>query len=212
MSSDSINKSGNATPEKRPVKVGIIIASTRPGRVGLPVGQWVSERAAEHTGFEVKVLDLAEIDLPFMDEPNHPRLRQYIHRHTKDWSAAIDDLDAFVFVHPEYNYGMTAPLKNAIDYLNQEWQYKPVGLVSYGGLSGGTRAAQMIKQVVTTLKMMPLPEAVAIPFVNQYFDDEQRFQPTESMENSLEIMFRELERWAIALQPLRAPARQAVAV
>ncbi len=212
MNSDSIDKFGNATPEKRAVKLGIIIASTRPGRVGLPVGQWVRDRAAEHTGFEVKVLDLAEINLPFMDEPNHPRLRQYIHQHTKDWSTAIDDLDAFVFVHPEYNYGMTAPLKNALDYLNQEWQYRPVGLVSYGGLSGGTRAAQMIKQVVTTLKMMPLPEAVAIPFVNQYFDDEQRFQPTESMENSLEIMFKELERWAIALQPLRAPVKQTVAV
>ncbi len=212
MNSDNKNKFGNATPEKRPVKVGIIIASTRPGRVGLSVGQWVRDRAAEHAGFEVKVLDLAEINLPFMDEPNHPRLRQYIHQHTKDWSAAVEDVDAFVFVLPEYNFGMTAPLKNALDYLSQEWQYKPVGLVSYGGLSGGTRAAQMIKQVVTTLKMMPLPEAVAIPFVNQYLDDEQRFQPTESMENSLEMMFKELERWAIALESLRAPAKQAVAV
>ena len=212
MNSSNIDKLENATAENKPVKVGIIIASTRPGRVGLSVGQWVSERAAEHAGFEVKVLDLAEINLPFMDEPNHPRLRQYIHQHTKDWSAAIDDLDAFVFVHPEYNYGMTAPLKNALDYLNQEWQYKPVGLVSYGGLSGGTRAAQMIKQVVTTLKMMPLTEAVAIPFVNQYLDDEQRFQPTESMENSLEMMFKELGRWAVALQSMRTTVKQPVAV
>jgi NAD(P)H-dependent FMN reductase len=212
MNANNIDKLGNAIPENRPVKVGIIIASTRPGRVGLSVGQWVSERAAEHVGFEVKVLDLAEINLPFMDEPNHPRLRQYIHQHTKDWSAAVDDLDAFVFVLPEYNYGMTAPLKNALDFLHQEWQYKPVGLVSYGGLAGGTRAAQMLKQVVTALKMMPLTEAVAIPFVNQYLDDEQRFQPTESMENSLETMFKELGRWAVALQAMRTPVKQAVAV
>ena len=212
MNSSNIEKMGNAIPENRPVKVGIIIASTRPGRVGLSVGEWVRDRAAEHAGFEVKVLDLAEINLPFMDEPNHPRLRQYTHQHTKDWSAAVDDLDAFVFVLPEYNYGMTAPLKNALDYLSQEWQYKPVGLVSYGGLAGGTRAAQMLKQVVTALKMMPLTEAVAIPFVNQYLDDEQRFQPTESMENSLETMFKELGRWAVALQAMRTPAKQTVAV
>src|SRR6478672_2883118 len=212
MNSSNIDKLGNATPENRPIKVGIVIASTRPGRVGLSVGEWVRDRAAEHEGFEVKVLDLAEINLPFMDEPNHPRLRQYIHQHTKDWSAAVDDLDAFVFVLPEYNYGMTAPLKNALDYLSQEWQYKPVGLVSYGGLAGGTRAAQMLKQVVTALKMMPLTEAVAIPFVNQYLDDEQRFQPTESMENSLETMFKELGRWAVALQAMRTPIKQAVAV
>lgn len=212
MNDNNIDKLGNAIPENRPVKVGIVIASTRPGRVGLSVGQWVRDRAAEHAGFEIKVLDLAEINLPFMDEPNHPRLRQYIHQHTKDWSAAIDDLDAFVFVLPEYNYGMTAPLKNALDFLSQEWQYKPVGLVSYGGLAGGTRAAQMLKQVVTALKMMPLTEAVAIPFVNQYLDDEQRFQPTESMENSLETMFKELGRWAVALQAMRTPVKQTVAV
>jgi NAD(P)H-dependent FMN reductase len=212
VNDNNIDKLGNAIPENRPVKVGIVIASTRPGRVGLSVGQWVRDRAAEHAGFEIKVLDLAEINLPFMDEPNHPRLRQYIHQHTKDWSAAIDDLDAFVFVLPEYNYGMTAPLKNALDFLSQEWQYKPVGLVSYGGLAGGTRAAQMLKQVVTALKMMPLTEAVAIPFVNQYLDDEQRFQPTESMENSLETMFKELGRWAVALQAMRTPVKQTVAV
>ena len=212
MNDNNIDKLGNAIPENRPVKVGIVIASTRPGRVGLSVGEWVRDRAAEHAGFEIKVLDLAEINLPFMDEPNHPRLRQYIHQHTKDWSAAVDDLDAFVFVLPEYNYGMTAPLKNALDFLSQEWQYKPVGLVSYGGLAGGTRAAQMLKQVVTALKMMPLTEAVAIPFVNQYLDDEQRFQPTESMENSLETMFKELGRWAVALQAMRTPVKQTVAV
>ena len=85
-----------------------------------------------------------------MDEPKHPRLREYEHQHTKDWSARVEAADAFVFVHPEYNYGITAPLKNALDYLSQEWNYKPLGLVSYGGVSAGTRAAQMIKQVATT--------------------------------------------------------------
>ena len=186
-----------------PVRLGIIIASTRPGRVGLPVGQWVAKAAQEHGGFEVEILDLGEIGLPLMDEPNHPRLRQYTHQHTKDWSARIDPLDAFVLVMPEYNYGYSAPLKNALDYLSQEWQYKPVGIVSYGGISGGLRAAQMIKQVVTTLKMMPLPEAVTISFVAQYIDDDGAFQPTEAMHGQATTMFNELIRWAAALKPLR---------
>jgi NAD(P)H-dependent FMN reductase len=127
----------------------IIIASTRPGRVGLPVGQWFHERATSHGGFEVEVADLAEWNLPFMDEPNHPRLRQYTQPHTQRWSATVDRADGFVFVMPEYNNGFNAPLKNAIDYLYQEWQYKPVGFVSYGGTSGGLRAVQMAKLVVT---------------------------------------------------------------
>src|SRR5690242_5860222 len=89
--------------EAAPLRLLIIIASTRPGRVGLPVGQWFSERAREHGGFEVSVADLAELALPFMDEPNHPRLRLYTHQHTKEWSALVDAADAFVFVSPEYN-------------------------------------------------------------------------------------------------------------
>jgi len=183
----------------------IIIASTRPGRVGLPIGQWFRDRALQQGGFDVTVVDLAELNLPFMDEPNHPRLRLYTHQHTKDWSAQVDAADAFVFVSPEYNYGMSAPLKNAIDYLSQEWQYKPVGFVSYGGVSGGTRAVQMIKQVVTTLKMVPLTEAVTIPFASQLFDEEQRFQPTEAMETAATAMLNELARWAATLRPMRAP-------
>ncbi|MEU6106472.1 NADPH-dependent FMN reductase, partial [Streptomyces flaveolus] len=85
----------------------------------------------------------------------------------RDWSAEVAEADAFVFVMPEYNYGYNAELKNAIGYLHNEWQYKPVGMVSYGGVSAGTRAAQMIEQVVTTLKMTPVFEAVSIPFVQQ---------------------------------------------
>ena len=93
--------------------------------------------AVAHDGFQPELVDLAEVALPFMDEPNHPRLRTYIHQHTKDWSAKIEAGDAFVFVMPEYNHGMTAPLKNALDYLQHEWQYKPLGFVSYGGVAAG---------------------------------------------------------------------------
>jgi NAD(P)H-dependent FMN reductase len=118
----------------------IVIASTRPGRVGLPVARWFTERATEHGAFEIQVVDLAELDLPFLDEPRHPRLRQYTQDHTHAWSEMVDAADAFVFVTSEYNHGYPAPLKNAIDDLNQEWKDKPLGFVSYGGVSAGTRA------------------------------------------------------------------------
>ena len=109
-------------------KLEIIVASTRPGRVGPSVAHWIESEAAAHGGFdEVEVVDLAEVNLPFMNEPHHPRLGRYTHQHTRDWSAKVAEADAFVFVMPEYNYGYNAELKNAIDYLHSEWQYKPVG-------------------------------------------------------------------------------------
>jgi NAD(P)H-dependent FMN reductase len=138
-----------------------------------------------------------------MNEPHHPRLGNYVHQHTRDWSAKVSEADAFVFVMPEYNYGYSAPLKNAIDYLHTEWFYKPVGLVSYGGVSAGTRAAQMIKQVVTTLKMTPLFEAVSIPFVRQFIDEDETVVPNDIMVSSAKAMFDELRRVSEALRPLR---------
>jgi NAD(P)H-dependent FMN reductase len=187
----------------RPV-LRVIIGSTRPGRVGLPVGNWIAERAREHGGFDVEVTDLAELDLPMFNEPAHPRLKQYVHQHTKDWSALVDGSDAFVFVIPEYNYAITAPVKNAIDYLNHEWQNKPAGIVSYGGVSAGTRAAQMLKQVITTLKVVPMVEAVSIPMVREFIDEDGRLKPNEIMESAATVMFDELLRWTEALRPLRA--------
>lgn len=181
----------------------ILIASTRPGRVGLPVGEWFRERAVLHGGFRVEVVDLAELNLPFMDEPRHPRLRQYVHQHTREWSAKVERADAFAFVMPEYNYGFSAPLKNALDYLHHEWAYKPVGFVSYGGVSAGTRAVQMLKQVVTALKMMPVPEAVSIPFVQQFIDDEGQVRANATMDAAADAMLDELLRWVEALRSVR---------
>ena len=185
-------------------KLEIIVASTRPNRVGMPVAQWTDAEARTHGGFdEIELVDLGEVNLPFMNEPHHPRLGNYVHQHTRDWSAKVSEADAFVFVMPEYNYGYSAPLKNAIDYLHTEWFYKPVGLVSYGGVSAGTRAAQMIKQVVTTLKMTPLFEAVSIPFVRQFIDEDETVVPNDIMVSSAKAMFDELRRVSEALRPLR---------
>ena len=187
----------------------IIIGSTRPGRAGLPIATWFAEYARAHGGFDVTVVDLAELDLPLLDEPNHPRLRQYIHRHTKNWSARVDAADAFVLVTPEYNYGYPAALKNAIDCLHEEWKDKTVGFVSYGGVSAGTRAVQQLKQVVTTLKLLPVVESVNIPFVPQFIDEHGRMQPNAIIERAASAMLDELARMESALRPLREPTAQA---
>jgi NAD(P)H-dependent FMN reductase len=192
-------------------KLQVILASTRPGRAGEPIAEWFVQRAKAHGAFAVELVDLAEVALPFLDEPNHPRLRRYEHDHTKAWSARIDGGDAFVFVTPEYNYGLTAPLKNAIDYLHFEWQHKPVGFVSYGGVAAGTRAVQMLKQVVTALKMLPLFEAVSIPFHTQFIDDEGCLSANEVMEKSATTMLDELVRAEQMLAPRRAAVREAEA-
>jgi NAD(P)H-dependent FMN reductase len=182
----------------------IIIGSTRPGRVGPAVAAWITGRAIEHGGFDVQVTDLAELNLPFLDEPNHPRLRQYTHQHTKDWSALVDASDAFIFVTPEYNHGFNAAVKNAIDYLHGEWQHKPAGIVSYGGVAAGTRATQMLKQVLTAVKIVPVVEAVNIPFVAQHLDEDRRFKSTELIDASATAMLDELLRWTESLAGLRA--------
>jgi NAD(P)H-dependent FMN reductase len=189
----------------------IIIASTRPGRVGPSVASWIYDRAVAHGGFDVELVDLAEVNLPMFDEPMHPRFRQYAHQHTKDWSATIDRADAFIFVIPEYNYGFNAAIKNAIDYLHVEWQHKAVGFVSYGGVAAGTRAVQMLKQVITTLKMVPVFDAVNIPFVQQFLDEEGRLRPNEIMEGAATAMLDELVRWTASLRALRQPVAQATA-
>jgi NAD(P)H-dependent FMN reductase len=183
----------------------VILVSTREGRKGPAVAEWFVGRAREHGRFEIELIDLADVNLPLFDEPRHPRLGKYEHEHTKRWSAIVDRADAFVFVTPEYNYSAPPSLVNALDYLNREWAYKPVGFVSYGGVSGGTRSVQMTKQIVTALKMMPIPEAVSIPFFVEYLDaDTGVFDPGATQEMAATAMLDELLRWTGALKPLRA--------
>lgn len=181
-----------------------IVASTRPGRAGLAIGRWFHGVAEKQGRFETRFVDLCDIDLPFIDEPKHPRLQQYEHPHTKAWSEIVAWADAYVIVTPEYNFAPPPSLINALDLLYREWNYKPLGFVSYGGVSGGTRAVQVAKQIVTALKMMPLPEAVHIPFFSEQMEDGKQFAGGEVQEQAAELMLGELERWAQALSPLRA--------
>jgi NAD(P)H-dependent FMN reductase len=181
----------------------IIIGSTRPGRAGLPIANWFADQARAQGGFDVQIADLAELALPFMDEAQHPLFRQYDHDHTKKWSALVDGSDAFVIVSPEYNHGYAAPIKNAIDYLHAEWYYKPVGFVSYGGVSGGTRAVGQLKSIVAALKMTPLTESVIIPNHSQHLDESGVFQSNDGLNFSALGMLAELAKMEAALRPLR---------
>lgn len=180
----------------------VVLTSTRPGRIGEPIANWFVERAKANGKFDVELVDLKAVGLPLLDEPKHPRLAEYEHEHTKAWSRTVTRADAFVFVTPEYNYGPPPTLVNALDYLFKEWACKPAGFVSYGGVSAGLRSVQMSKQILTTLKVMPLPEAVAIPFVSQHLANGV-FTGTPQMEQSATAMLDELARWAVALKTLR---------
>ena len=185
-------------------KLHIIVASTRPGRVGLAVAQWFHAAAKEHGRFDPALIDLAEVNLPMFNEPLHPALQQYEHEHTKRWSASVNSADAFVFVTPEYNYGPPPPLVNALNYLVKEWQYKPAGFVSYGGISGGLRSVQMTKQMFSTLKMVPIAEAVVVPMVQQHMSMGPTFTPNDVHKGAATVMLDEIFRWSGALKTLRA--------
>jgi NAD(P)H-dependent FMN reductase len=187
----------------------VIIGSTRPGRAGLPIAEWFVSRAREHGGFKVEVADLAEVRLPLFDEPDHPGLRRYTKQHTREWSQRIDRADAIVIVTAEYNHGYPASVKNALDYLHQEWQDKPVAFVSYGGVSAGTRAVQQLKQVVTALKMVPVAESVNIPFHTQFIGGDGRLQANETMERAADAMLDELLSFSEVLKPRREERRLA---
>ena len=179
----------------------ILVASTRPGRVGDRYGRWFEGEARRHGGFDVELVDLAEVGLPFFDEPNHPKLGQYVHQHTKDWSATVSRADAFVVVAPEYNHGYSAVLKNALDFLHHEWADKAVGFVSYGGVASGTRAVQALKPVLVCLRMVPVVEAVNIPFQHQFLTDDGGVAPNQVMTDSAAAMLDELLRITKLLRP-----------
>ena len=187
------------------LKLAVITVSTRPGRVGPAIADWFATQGRAEGSFEVVPVDLAEVALPLLDEPKHPRLKDYQHDHTKRWSAIVEAADAFVFVAPEYNFAPSPVLVNALDYLFQEWAYKPAGFVSYGGVSGGLRAVQVTKQILTTLKVVPLTEQVTLPMVFEHLRD-GRFDSKPIHDDSAKVMLKELRRWAVALKPMRAPA------
>lgn len=181
----------------------IISSTVRPGRKGPLVAAWIADLARKNGNFNVEVIDLGELNLPMMDEPNHPLLKNYQHEHTKKWSAKIDEADAFIFVTAEYDYNYPAPLRNALEYLSQEWGYKPAAIVSYGGVSAGTRAANALKADLSTFRMVPLTESVNFPFFQQNINDQNEFVPGEVSVKAAENMLKQLARWAKGLKAIK---------
>lgn len=197
------------SPDDRPL-LQVITASTRDGRKGPLVARWFLEQARRHEAFHIEPLDLREVGLPLFDEPKHPRFRDYAHEHTRRWSEIVDRADAYVAVTPEYDHLPPASLINAMQYLVQEWAYKPIGFVSYGGVSAGTRGVTVTRELVSTLKMMPMSEAVAIPFFSKHVDDDTgTFDPGAVQEKAASTMLDEMARWERALRGLREDGRRA---
>jgi NAD(P)H-dependent FMN reductase len=181
----------------------VVIASVREGRAAEPVATWFVDRARQHGTFEVQVADLKTLNLPLLQEPHHPRLKKYVLDSTRQWSEMVGGADAFVFVSAEYNYSTPPALVNALDTVYHEWSYKPVGFVTYGGVSGGLRAMQMTRTMVTAFKMMPMVEAVNIPFFTQLIENGV-FKGNEIHDKAVPVMLDELLRWSAAMKVLRA--------
>jgi NAD(P)H-dependent FMN reductase len=185
-------------------KLKIITSTVRPGRKGPLVGHWITEFAKKHGAFEVELLDLSEINLPLMNEAVHPIMKQYEHDHTKQWSAKIDEADAFIFVTAEYDYSYPASLKNALEYLVHEWAYKPAGMVSYSiGPFAGVRAVMSLKSDLLSLKTISLGEMVNIPALNQFINEEGEFVPNEQLTTAATNMLNQLLRWTKGLKSIK---------
>jgi NAD(P)H-dependent FMN reductase len=182
--------------------IQIIVGSTRPGRIGLPIAQWLMGLAAGRTDATYELVDIADFALPVMDEPRHPRLGQYEHEHTRRWSECVSRADGFVLVTPEYNHSFPGSLKNALDYLHNEWRFKPAGFVSYGGIAAGIRSVQHLKTVLEAFQMIPVLEGVNIPMVHALFDADRSFRPDGAIEDAARLMLDRVTFWANHQAPL----------
>ncbi len=188
------------------LKLKIIVGSTRPGRIGPQVAAWVDKLAREQNSFDVELVDLAEVGLPLLDEPNHPRAQDYQHEHTKKWAATIDEGDAYIFVTPEYDGFPPAALVNAIQALALEWNRKPAAVVSYGFATGGMRSMQELRGLLTNVNVMPLAASVGLPFVYDMLGEDGVLRAPEPVNEAAAAMFAEITAWGEALKPTRAAA------
>ena len=184
------------------LKIAIILGSTRPGRNGKAVADWVANRAKGRTAANYELVDLEDYPLPHLDEAIPPSLGQYTHDHTKAWAAKIAGYDGFIFVTPEYNHSTSGVLKNAIDYLYPEWNNKAAGLVSYGAL-GGARAIEHLRAILSELQVAHVRQHLSFSLFTD-FRDMSVFDPGPQHDQSAEVLFDQLEAWSSALKPLRA--------
>lgn len=179
----------------------IVFGSTRPSRGGMPVARWFENLARQQAHFTVDFADLAAVNLPLLDEPEHPVKQAYVHDHTKAWSQQVAAANALVFVTPEYDYFPPAALVNAIQYLSKEWSGKPAGIVSYGGLSGGLRSTQALRLLLSGVGLFALQPSVSLPFYNQLINEQGIFAATDAMNKSAHGLLDELARMSAKLTP-----------
>lgn len=191
------------------LKVKVIMGSTREGRNGGKVGEYIQSVAATEADWEVEYLDLKTLDLPMYADAVSPSFRETLDglpEEIKEWSRKIEEADAYVIVTPEYNHGYPAPLKNAIDWLFKEWNRKPVAFVSYGALLAGGRAVEQLRQVVAELHMTSIRAQVLFPAVWEAFDTNG--QPKDpATEERVRGMFKELSWWGNALKTAREKSK-----
>ncbi|MFI7126884.1 NADPH-dependent FMN reductase [Nonomuraea sp. NPDC050153] len=184
------------------IRIGIIVGSTRPGRNGEAVAQWVHDLATKRGDAEYELVDLKDYDLRHLDEPNHPSIGNYAHEHTKQWAAKIASLDAFVFVTPEYNQSIPGSLKNAVDFLYAEWANKAAGFVGYG-VGGAAQAIGHLRQSLANLGVATVQQQVGLSLFTD-FENGSDFKPAAVQEDKLATLLDQVLAWGGALSPLRA--------
>ncbi len=180
------------------VRIGIIIGSTRPGRVGDQVANWVFEQASARTDAEFELIDLADFELPHLDEAMPPSMGQYANAHTKAWAEKVAEFDGYIFVTPEYNHSTSGALKNAIDFVYGEWNNKAAGLVSYGA-AGGTRAAEHLRLILGELQIADVRQQVSFSLMTD-FEQYTTFAPAAYHASMLGTQLDQLVAWAGALR------------
>jgi NAD(P)H-dependent FMN reductase len=184
------------------IRIGVILGSTRPGRRGEQVARWVMEQAEKRTDADFELVDLKDYPLPHLDEPMPASLGQYQNPHTLEWAQVIARFDGYIFVTPEYNHSTSGVLKNAIDYLFNEWNDKAMGVVSYGAV-GGARAAEHLRLIGGELRLADVRTNVALSMFTDFINFSE-FAPGEHQDQTLEVLFDELVAWTNALATLRS--------
>lgn len=183
------------------LKIGIILGSTRPNRLGEQVAHWVHELARDRKEAEFELVDIKEFDLPLLDEPLPPSRGQYSHDHTKRWSQKIAGFDAYVFVTPEYNHSTSGALKNAIDFLYKEWNNKAAGFVSYGS-AGGVRAVEHLRVIMAEVQVATVRAQVMLSLATD-FESYATFKPDARHAKTANVMLDQLISWGTALRTVR---------
>jgi NAD(P)H-dependent FMN reductase len=183
------------------IKIAIILGSTRPGRNGEAVARWVYEIAKKRIDAEFEFVDIKDFNLPLLDEPVPPSQGQYSKEHTKRWSDKIDSFDGYIFVTAEYNHGIPGALKNAIDFLYQEWNNKAAGFVSYGSASG-VRSVEHLRLVMAELQIADVRAQVTLSLFTD-FENFTKFKPAAFQEQYVNTLLDQVIAWGRALKFLR---------